>query len=76
MTEHESKQTYTPSLAELMGTLNELGAAARTGEGDRYRAALNLAERQGVTQDQIRDAYQWGRRGLGAAAAGFDWRGK
>jgi hypothetical protein len=62
-------ETNTPStLAEVMGTLNELAAVARAGDVDRYRAALRLAERQGITAEQTKDACQWGRRrGPGAA---------
>ena len=34
-----------PTLAEVMGTLDELAAAAKVGDGTRYRAALTVAER-------------------------------
>ena len=62
-----------PTLAEVQGTLDELAAAARAGEADRYRGALRVAEQQGITDEQISDAYRWGRRDAGAAA--FDWEG-
>jgi len=67
------QQRTPPTLAEVLGTLNELGAAARAGEVDRYRAALRLAKSQDLTEEQISDAYRWGRRHEGAAA--FDWEG-
>lgn len=62
-----------PALAEVMGTLDELAADAKAGDGTRYRAALHVAERQALTEEQISDAYRWGRRRQGAAA--FDWQG-
>lgn len=61
-----------PTLAEVQGTLDELSAAARAEDGERYRTALEVARTQGLTEDQIKDAYQWGRRGQGAAAT-FGW---
>ena len=67
------QQQTTPTLAQVLGTLDELAAAARAGEADRYRAALRVAERQDLTEEQISDAYRWGRRHEGAAA--FDWEG-
>ena len=63
-----------PSLAEVLGTLNELAAAARGEDAERYRAALTVADRQGLHADQLEDAYRWDRRGRGAAA--FTWRGE
>ena len=68
-----NQQQTTPTLAQVMGTLNELAAAARTADADRYRAAVRLAHRQQITQEQQRDAYQWGSQG---AARTFDWRGE
>ena len=65
----------TPTLAEVMGTLDELAAAARAGDAQRYRAAVRLAQAQQITEEQQRDAYEWGRRGQGAARE-FDWRGE
>lgn len=62
-----------PTLAEVMGTLDELAAAARAGDVDRYRAALRLARRQDITEEQVRDSHHWGRRGMNAAP--FDWQG-
>ena len=56
-------QQHTPhTLAEVQGALDELAAAARAGEADRYRAALRVAARQDLTEEQISDAYRWGRR--------------
>ena len=57
----------------MQGTLDELAAAARAGEADRYRAALRVAKAQDLTEEQISDAYRWGRRHEGAAA--FDREG-
>jgi len=67
--------TTAPTLAEVMGTLDELADAARAGDAQRYRAAVRLAQAQQITEEQQRDAYEWGRRGQGAAAE-FDWRGE
>ena len=68
------QQHTPPTLAEVQGTLDELAAAARAGDADRYRAALRVAERQGITEEQISDAYRWGRRHDGAADR-FDHEG-
>ncbi|WP_028708033.1 hypothetical protein [Propionicicella superfundia] len=59
------QQQTTPTLAQVMGTLDELAAAAR--------AAVRLAQGQQITEEQQRDAYHWGRQG---AARTFDWRGE
>ncbi len=67
------QQQTTPTLAQVMGTLDELAAAARAADADRYRAAVRLAQRQQITEEQQRDAYHWGRQG---AARTFDWRGE
>lgn len=61
-----------PSLGEVLGTLNELAAAAHADDAERYRAALTVADRQGLHDDQVKDAYRWGGRG----AAAFTWRGE
>ena len=50
-----------PSLAEVLGTLNELAAAAHADDAERYRAALTVADRQGLHDDQVKDAYRLGR---------------
>lgn len=68
-----NQQNTPPTLAEVQGTLDELAAAARAGDAERYRAALRVAEHQHLTEEQISDAYRWGRRHDGAAA--FDWQG-
>jgi len=62
-----------PTIAETIAALDVLAEAARVGEEAGYRAALDAAARIGATEDQIQDAYSWGRRGLGAA--GFDHHG-
>ncbi len=64
-----------PTFAEILGTLDEMAAAARAGDRERYRAALRLAERQELTEEQKQDAYRWGRRDANDAAS-FDWTGK
>jgi len=56
-----------PTLSEVMGTLDELAAAARAEDTERYRAALSVAQAQDLTEEQTADAYQRGRRGLGGA---------
>ena len=63
----DQQQHTPPTLAEVQGTLDELAAAARAGEADRYRAALRVAKAQDLTEEQISDAYRWGRRHEGAA---------
>lgn len=59
------QQQTTPTLAQVMGTLDELAAAARAADADRYRAAVRLAQGQQITEEQQRDAYPLGppRRG-------------
>lgn len=61
--------THTPeaTLADIMGTLDELAAAARAEDEQRYRRALTVAQDQSITDEQITDAHQWGRKGLGPA---------
>jgi len=58
----------TSTLAQVMGTLDEMATAARAGDAECYRAALRVAQHQGLDEEQMTDAYQWGRRGLGPAA--------
>lgn len=62
-----------PPRPEHVGTLDELGDAARDEDLDRYRTAMHRAERPGPTHKQTRSAYQWGRLGLGPAP--FDEHG-
>lgn len=69
----DQQQNTRPTLSEVMGTLDELSAAARSGDADRYRAAVRVAQRHQITEEQQRDAYQWGR---GGAVLSFDWRGE
>ncbi len=63
----------TPTLAQVMETLDEMATAARAGDAERYRAALRVAQHQGLDEEQMTDAYRWGRRCLGPAA--FAWQG-
>jgi len=56
-----------PTIAETLGTLHELAAAARADNRARYLDALAIAHTQGITDEQIADAYRYGRRGQGAA---------
>ena len=44
------QQQTTPTLAQVMGTLDELAAAARAADADRYRAAVRLAQRQQINR--------------------------
>lgn len=62
-----------PTLSSLMRALDDLSAAAATGDRSRYLDALQAAGSQQATEEQILDAYRWGRRGKGAA--GFDHHG-
>lgn len=63
-----------PSLASLVITLDGLALTARAGDHDHYLHMLSEARRHGASDEQILDAYRWGRRGLGAAP--FDHEGK
>lgn len=63
-----------PSLASLVITLDGLALTARAGDRDHYLHMLSEARRHGASDEQILDAYRWGRRGLGAAP--FDHEGK
>lgn len=55
------------TISRTLGTLDALAAAAREGNVSAYRDALEVANKQGLTSEQILDAYQWGRRGKGSA---------
>lgn len=59
------------TLSDVMGTLDELGAATRDHDRLRYRAALNVARAQRLTDEQIKDAHVWSNAG-----APFDWLGQ
>lgn len=61
-------------LAEIMGTLNELGAAAAAADGPRYRQAVSVAKEQDITDEQITDAHLWGQQ-RGQRVAPFDHHG-
>ena len=66
------QQQTTPTLAQVMGTLDELAAAARAADADRYRAAVRLAQGQQITEEQQRGfdkAELCGQVDLGGAAA-------
>ncbi|PWJ23014.1 hypothetical protein ATK17_3905 [Branchiibius hedensis] len=72
-------QKPTATLTEVWRTLDELVAAVRAADGDRYRELLNQAERQEITEEQIRDAHAWAMRtpsALQLHPADFDWRGR
>lgn len=62
------------TLTRTQNALDALAAAARGGDRTAYRIRLHDAQLVGLTEEQIRDSYQWGRRGMGAA--GFDYRGR
>lgn len=57
--------TATADLAHIMGTLQELTEATMAGDQVRYQAALQVAQTQGITPEQTKDAYNWGRSGRG-----------
>lgn len=63
-----------PDLSGIMSALDDLSTAACRGERDRYLDALNAARSRQASEEQILDAYQWGRRGKGAAD--FDHHGR
>jgi uncharacterized membrane protein len=50
------------SLWDLQTALDALGAAVRRDDVEAYRAALAQAEEVGATEEQITDAFQWGRK--------------
>lgn len=74
----DARNPKTP-LAEVVRTLDELAAAVRAADGDRYRELLAVSQRQEITEEQIRDAHTWAMRtpsALQMRDADFDWRGK
>lgn len=62
-----------PTLTGIMRALDDLSAAACSGEREHYLDTLDTARSRQASEEQILDAYHWGRRGLGSA--GFDHRG-
>lgn len=56
-----------PTISQVLASLQALGAAARAGDRELYKASLGVARARQATDDQILDAYQWGRRGMGYA---------
>jgi len=60
------------SIPETMYCLNQLSEAAKNSDSSRYRYHLSYAKLHGVTMDQIKYAYNYGRRGLGDAAFLFN----
>ena len=64
----------TPSIAQLTRALDLLASAAKEGNRALYRSALQRASALGTSNAQITDAYQWGRKNLGAA--NFDAQGQ
>lgn len=63
------------TLAEVMGTLEELGTATRHCDIQRYRTALDVARAQHLTDEQIKDAHWWNSRN-GSTSVPFDWLGQ
>lgn len=64
----------TPSIADVVAALDALAAAARDTDREAYLAALGLADAVQATEEQVLDAYRWGRRGMGPTDL-FDHRG-
>lgn len=62
-------------LGSIMGTLDELAAATRNDDAPRYRKAFKVATGQGITEEQIRDAHDWGGQ-RAIASPRFDWQGR
>jgi hypothetical protein len=71
----DSTRKPPPTLAAVMATLDELGRAARADNGPPSRDALRTAHQMGLCADQVRDAYQWGRRDLGPATFIYEGEG-
>lgn len=61
------------SLQDVMRTLNELASVARSGDIHEYRRLVKRADELGITEDQIKDSYKYGRRDIGDAE--FNYRG-
>ena len=75
MTDEEWTQAmgeFTP-LQLIQSALDALAAAAHESDLEPYQDALRKAHLQEATEEQILDAYHWGRRGQGAAF--FDHHG-
>ncbi len=66
--------TIVPTIAQVTEALDMLSLTAKSSDHAGYRAALDDARRIGVTDEQILDAYRWGRRDLGTAF--FDHHGE
>lgn len=49
-----------PTIAETMGTLDELAAATRADDRARYASALATARAQDLSVEQIKDSHKWG----------------
>lgn len=64
-----------PTIAEILGTLDELAAAVRDRDEARHRKAYALAVKQDITDEQIIDAYRWERwsGSTFVGAPGFVW---
>lgn len=63
-----------PNLSEFMRALDDLAAAAASGDVERYRQALDTTSARQATEEQTLDAYRWGRRTMDAAD--FDHHGR
>lgn len=68
------------TLVDVMAALDELAHATHSNDHKRYMRALTEANRCGLSDEQIRDSYQWGRLRLGEARfnkpTSFNWRGE
>lgn len=67
-----AKERGTTTLAELTAILNATAGAAYSGDARGYRLMVTRAKFAGATNDQLRDAYEYGRRKLGATWFGWD----
>lgn len=68
-------QEPAPSIGDVVAALDALAAAARKTDRDAYLAALERADALSATEEQVLDAYRWGRRGMGSTEL-FDHRGE
>lgn len=64
------------SIGEVLGTLDELAQATRAHDRGAYTIALEVAATQRLSDDQIRDAYDWGTKTSRAGWPAFDWQGR
>lgn len=62
------------SIRQILGTLDEPAQATRDHDRDAYTIARDLARTHQLSDEQIRDAHDWGNR-TAHSWARFDWRG-